>query len=125
MSRAGSAQPATPMTRAGTPATVTLRGVLCRTTEPAATREQAPISILPRIFAPAPIRTPRRTLGCRSPICLARPAQRHILQDRHVILHHRGLADDEAGRMIEEMPRPMRAAGWMSVWKTSETRLCR
>ena len=58
MSRAGSAQPASPTMRAGTPATVLLCGTGESTTEPAATRAQWPISILPRIFAPAPISTP-------------------------------------------------------------------
>ena len=40
MLRAGSAQPASPTMRAGTPATVLLLGTGDRTTEPAATREQ-------------------------------------------------------------------------------------
>jgi hypothetical protein len=38
-----------------------------RTTLPAPTFAPSPISTLPRIFAPAPMRTPRRTLGWRSP----------------------------------------------------------
>ncbi len=42
----------------GTPATVTLFGTGLTTTEPAAMRAQWPISILPRILAPAPISTP-------------------------------------------------------------------
>src|SRR4051812_40285132 len=63
MVREGSAQPASPMIMAGTPATVTLCGTGLTTTEPAAIRAQWPISILPRILAPAPINTPRRILG--------------------------------------------------------------
>src|SRR6185295_10118413 len=37
---------------------------------------------------------------------LAGAAERHLLQDRHVILDHRGLAYHEAGRMIEEDSAP-------------------
>jgi len=33
---------------------------------------------------------------------LAGTAERHLLQDRHVVLDHRGLADHEAGGVIEE-----------------------
>ena len=33
---------------------------------------------------------------------LAGAAQRHALQDRDVVLDHRRLADDEAGRVVEE-----------------------
>lgn len=58
MVRDGSAQPASPTILAGTPATVTLCGTGLTTTEPAAMRAQWPISMLPRIFAPAPINTP-------------------------------------------------------------------
>ena len=71
--RAGSAQPASPTTRAGTPATVVLCGTGDSTTEPDATRAQWPTSILPRIFAPAPISTPWRIFGWRSPISLPVP----------------------------------------------------
>ena len=73
MLRDGSAQPAVPTARAGTPAMVVLGGTGCKTTEPAAIREHAPISILPRIFAPAPIMMPWRTFGCRSPASLPVP----------------------------------------------------
>jgi hypothetical protein len=63
MVREGSAQPASPTTLAGTPATVTFLGTGCKTTDPAATRAHGPTSILPRIFAPAPISTPWRIFG--------------------------------------------------------------
>ena len=33
---------------------------------------------------------------------LAGTAQGHVMQDRHVVLDHRGFADDETGRVIEE-----------------------
>src|ERR1700733_11615409 len=63
MVRDGSAQPASPTIFAGTPATVTLCGTGLTTTEPAAMRAQWPISMLTKIFAPAPISTPWRILG--------------------------------------------------------------
>src|SRR5262249_28371283 len=63
MVREGSVHPASPMTLAGTPATVTLFGTGLMTTEPAAMRAQWPISMLPRILAPAPIMTPLPILG--------------------------------------------------------------
>ena len=62
-----------PTTRAGTPATVVFGGTGFSTTEPAATREQAPTSILPSTLAPAESSTPRRILGCRSPRSLPVP----------------------------------------------------
>ena len=43
----GSAQPAVPTTLAGTPATVVQAGTGFSTTEPAATREATPTSMLP------------------------------------------------------------------------------
>src|SRR5262249_48589182 len=73
MNRDGSGQPASPITLAGTPATVVLCGTGLSTTEPAAMRAQCPISMFPRILAPAPISTPRRILGWRSPASLPVP----------------------------------------------------
>ena len=52
MVRDGCEHPATPTTRAGTPATVVLGGTGFNTKAPAATREHAPISILPSTLAP-------------------------------------------------------------------------
>ena len=43
------------------------------TTLPAATFEPSPTSMLPRIVAPAPIITPRRIFGWRSPLSLPVP----------------------------------------------------
>ena len=73
MVREGSAQPASPTTRAGTPATVVLCGTGLSTTDPAAIRAQWPTVMLPRIFAPAPIITPCSILGWRSPFSLPVP----------------------------------------------------
>ena len=102
MVRDGSAQPASPTILAGTPATVTLCGTGLTTTEPAAMRAQWPISILPRIFAPAPISTPWRIFGMAVLVLLAGAAERDAVQDRNVVLDHGGLAADETGGMIEE-----------------------
>src|SRR5262249_57055838 len=56
--REGSAQPASPMTFAGTPATVTLFGTSLTTAEPLATPEQWPPSVFPSICRPSPIVAP-------------------------------------------------------------------
>ena len=52
-----------PTIRAGTPAAVVCGGTGCSTTEPAPIFAPRPTSILPRIFAPAPIITPSRIFG--------------------------------------------------------------
>ena len=66
-------QPASPTTRAGTPATVLQHGTSDRTTDPAAMRLWWPTRMLPRTFAPAPIITPSSILGWRSPSSLPVP----------------------------------------------------
>src|SRR5690606_15544359 len=73
MERAGSGHPAGPTILAGTPATVVLSGTSCSTTLPAATREQLPTVILPRIVAPAPTNTLQPIFGWRSPPTLPLP----------------------------------------------------
>src|SRR5258708_34830592 len=37
-------------------------------------------------------------------VLLAGAAQRNTMQDRNVVFDHRGLADDEAGGMVEKNP---------------------
>jgi pyruvate dehydrogenase E2 component (dihydrolipoamide acetyltransferase) len=59
----GSAHPAFPTTRAGTPATVVPGGTGSSTTEPAAIRLHRPTVMFPSTAAPAPIRTPSPILG--------------------------------------------------------------
>ena len=59
------------------------------------------------------------------PVFLAGAAERHVLQDRDVVLDHRGLADHEAGGVVEEDAAADAAAGWMSHWNTDDERLCR
>ena len=102
MSRAGSAQPASPTMRAGTPATVLLCGTGASTTEPAATRAQWPISMLPENLGPGPDQHAMADFGMAIAGFLARAAKRHPLQDRNVVLDHGRLADDEARRVIQE-----------------------
>ena len=102
MVRAGSLHPASPITRAGTPATVECGGTAFRTTEPAATLEPSPTSILPRIFAPAPMQHAVADLRMAVAALLAGAAERHVLEDRDVVLDDRRATDDEAGGVIEE-----------------------
>ena len=73
MNRAGSGQPAGPITLAGTPATVVLGGTSFSTTLPAAILLQWPTRMLPSTLAPAPISTLLPILGCRSPVSLPVP----------------------------------------------------
>ena len=99
---AGSAQPASP-----TPAPARRRrsscgGTGCSTTEPAATFEQrADLDIAEDLGAGA---DQHAVADLRMAVAalLAGAAERHVLEDRDVVLDHRGLADDEAGGMVEE-----------------------
>ena len=109
MVRDGSAQPASPTILAGTPATVTLCGTGLTTTEPAAMRAQWPISILPRIFAPAQYTMANLRMAVL--VLLTGAAERDAMQDRNVVLDHSGLAADEAGRVIEENTAADRSGG--------------
>jgi len=102
MVREGSAQPASPTILAGTPATVLLSGTECSTTEPAATREHRPISILPRILAPAPISTPGLIFGWRSPRSLPVPPKVTSCSMETIVADHGSGADDKTSRVIEE-----------------------
>jgi hypothetical protein len=95
------------------------------TTEPAAMRAQWPTSILPRIFAPAPIITPRRIFGWRSSFSLPVPPSVTPCRIDTSSSIVRGLADHQPGRVIEEDAAPDARAGLMSVWNTADERLCR
>ena len=102
MERAGSAQPAVPTTRAGTPATVALRGTGWSTTEPAATRAHcADLDIAEDLGAGADQHAPP-DLRVAVAALLAGAAERHVLQHGDVVLDHGRRADDKAGRMVEE-----------------------
>ena len=101
MVRDGSWHGESPTTFAGTPATVTLFGTSLSTTDPAAMRAQRPTAMLPMMLALAPISTPSRIFGWhrRDP---CRAAERHAVEHRHIVADRRGLANDEAGGMVEE-----------------------
>ena len=51
---------------AGIPTTVTYAGMFFKTIEPAPILEPIPTSIFPKTFAPDPITTPFRIVGCLS-----------------------------------------------------------
>src|SRR5262249_43858188 len=123
--RDGSGQPAVPMTSAGTPTTVVVCGTECSTTEPDAIRAQCPISMLPRIFAPAPISTPCRILGWRSPASLPVPPS---VTPCNIETSSSITAVSPTTRPVawsRKIPRPMLTAGLISVWNTADERLCR
>ena len=102
ISRAGSAQPEAPTIRAGTPATVTLGGTGLSTTEPAAMREQWAYFDIADDFRPCADQHAMANFWMAVATFVAGAAQRHAMQDRHVILDNRCRADHEAGGVIEE-----------------------
>ncbi len=102
MRRDGSAQPAVPTTRAGTPATVTLFGTDLMTTEPEAMRAQCPTSILPRIFGARADQHAVADFRMAVAVFLAGTAERHTMQHRHIVIDHRGLADHDARGVVDE-----------------------
>jgi hypothetical protein len=94
MERAGSGQPATPITLAGTPATVTLLGTAFTTTEP-------DLDIAENFCASADhhaVADFRVTIL----MLLAGAAKGDVMQHGNVVLDHRSLADDKAGGVIKE-----------------------
>src|SRR5271155_6184580 len=99
MVRAGSGQPATPTTLAGTPATVTLFGTRGNA------RAMADFDIAQNLGAGA---DHDAVANFRVPVFpfLAGAAQRHVVQDRHIVADHRGLADHETGGVIEKDAAP-------------------
>ena len=123
METAGWEHPASPTILAGTPATVFIGGMSCNTTDPAAMREQLPMVMLPSTLAPAPISTPSPILGWRSPSSLPVPpsvteCSMDTLSPTTAVSP---MTMECAWSIIS--PLPMRAAGWMSTPKTSDTRI--
>ena len=104
--RAGSAQPASPTMRPGTPATVFFGGTGASTTEPAAIREHWPISILPQHLGARPDENAAADLGMPVAGLLAGAAERNVLEQRDVILDHRRHADHESRGVVEEDALP-------------------
>ncbi len=119
----GSAQPASPTTRAGTPATVLHGGTSCSTTEPAAIRLQSPTRMLPRTAAPAPISTPSPIFGCRSPSSLPVPPRvtECSIDTLSPTTAVSPITIEWAWSIM--IPCPMRAPGWMSTPNTSDVRI--
>ena len=104
--RDGSGQPASPMTLAGTPATVVLFGTGLSTTEPDGDAgAMADLDIAEDLGAGAD-QDAAADLGMAVAGLLAGAAERHAVQDRDVVLDHRGLADHEAGGVVEEDAAP-------------------
>ena len=113
------------MTLAGTPATVVLCGTGLSTTESGGDpRAMSDLDIAEDLGAGAD-QYAAANLGMAIARLLAGAAERHLLQDRHVVLDDRGLADHEAGGMVEENAAPD-AHGRMDVGlEHGRRRLCR
>ena len=102
MVRDGSWHGESPTIFAGTPATVTLFGTAFSTTEPAAiARATADLDVADDAGA-RPDQHAVADLRMAVAVILAGAAERHAVQHRHVVADRRGLADDEAGGMVEE-----------------------
>ena len=94
--------PVWPTSFAGTPATVECAGTGFSTTDPAAIFERhADLDIAEDLGAGADQHAVA-DLGMAVAGLLAGAAERHVLQDRDIVLDHRRLADDEAGGVVEE-----------------------
>ena len=102
MSRAGSAQPASPTMRAGTPGDRLV--VRHRLQHDRAGRDPGAMADLDvaEDFRARADQHAVADLGMAVAGLLAGAAERHALQDRDVVLDHRRLADHEAGRVVEE-----------------------
>ena len=100
--RAGSAQPASPTMRAGTPATVLLCGTGCKHDRPRRNARAMPDLDVAEDLCTGPDQHAVPHLGVAVADVLAGAAQRHVLQHRDVVLDDRRGADDEPRRVIEE-----------------------
>ena len=102
MVRDGSAQPASPTILAGTPATVTLCGTgFTHHRAGRDARAMADLDIAENLRA-RPDHHAVADLGMAVLVLLAGAAERHAVQDRDVVLDDGGLADNEAGGVVEE-----------------------
>ena len=103
------------MLLAGTPATVVCAGTSHKTTLPAPIFAPMPISMLPKSFAPAPIKTPERTFGCLSPHSVLVPPK--VTSCKMETSSSTTLVSP-ATKLVawsSSMPPPNFAAGWMST----------
>src|SRR5579862_913725 len=112
----GRSAPAQFMSLAGTPTAVQPGGTEVSTTLLAPTREYSPISMLPNTFAPIDSRTPRRTLGWRSPPSLPVPPSVTpcMMETSSSTTAVSPMTTPVAWSIM--MPRPMRAPGWMALF---------
>ena len=102
MVRDGSAQPASPTILAGTPGDGdVVRHRLHHHRARGDARAMADLDIAENFRAGADQHA-AADLRMAVLVLLAGAAERHAVQDRDVVLDHRGLADDEAGGVIEE-----------------------
>ena len=111
MSRAGSAQPASPTMRAGTPATVLLCGTGDSTTEPAGdARAMADLDIAEDL-RPRADQHAVADFGMAVAGLLAGAAEGDALQDRHVVLDHAVSPTTRPVAWSRNTPLPIRARG--------------
>ncbi len=102
--REGCEQPASPTTRAGTPATVVRGGTSFNTTLPAAMRSAITNSDVAENFRASPDHHAAPNLGMAVARFLAAAAQRDIMEERSVVADLRRLADHDAGAVVEHDP---------------------
>lgn len=95
------------------------------TTLAAATIAPSPMSILPRMVAPGPIKTPLRIFGWRSPLSFPVPPSVTdcMIETESSITAVSPITNPVAWSIIT--PLPMMAAGWMSTAKVIEILCCR
>lgn len=112
--RAGSAQPASPTTLAGTPATVVQGGTSFSTTDPAPTRAMPNDNVAKDLGTRADHHAAMH-LGMAITLFLARSTEGNTLKDRNIIAKSSRFANHDPGGVIEENPFPNGAAGWIST----------
>ncbi len=106
MTRDGWLQPASPTTRAGTPATVVLGGTSLSTTLPAAMRAQSPTTMFPRISGAGSDHDAASHLGMTVARLLAAAAECHVMQERAVVPDFGCLSDHDSVAVVEHDPAP-------------------
>ena len=90
----------------GFPTTVAFGGTSWITTEFAPTFAPWPTVIGPSSFAPEPIVTLSSTVGWRLPVAKPVPAERDALEQRDAVADLGGLADHDAGAVVDEEVPP-------------------
>ncbi len=108
---------------AGLPTAVVWGGTSLSTTEPAPIFAPLPMLMLPRTIAPAPINTPSPILGCLSPSTAPVPPNVTWCKMETLLPILAVSPTTNPVAWSNMIPDPISAAGWMSTWNTSETRL--